>query len=256
MVIDKEIVKKRFGRSRMTYNQHAVIQKRICKEMIRCLRETSSGSFKTVLEIGCGSGLLTEEIIKTMPPEYYYVNDIVPGMEKDVKPVFKKYDFASWQFLEGDAEKIALPGEPDLIISTSTVHWFNNLPDFFAKVHDTLPPGGFFAFSTFGPENFKELRSALNRGLDYPSKDDVLAMLPEDLPSAYASDYIHVLGFDDPMGVLKHIKFTGVNGLGSQPWNRKSLHDFKEKYAQYSSSAKVDGVVLTYHPILIIAKKK
>lgn len=256
IVIDKEIVKKRFGRSMATYDQHATVQRRICKEMICCLQQNTNTLFKNLLEVGCGSGLLTDGILNFMSPERYYINDIIPAKETEIARVFDRHQFNSWLFLEGDAEKIAFPAQLDGIITTSTVQWFNKLPAFFEKVYDSLKAGGIFAFSTFGPENFSEIKSTMEQGLHYASKNELLTMLPNGFEVLCTRDYLDKLSFQNPVEILRHIKLTGVNGIASPFWSRKDLRHFEEKYFENNRQDEMESVGLTYHPIIIIAKKK
>lgn len=255
MTVDKETVKKRFGKGIATYEKHAVVQKRICKKLTDCLKETAIASCKNFLEVGCGSGLLTNEILKSIHPEKFYVNDIVPETKVEIETVFKKHYFSQWTFLEGDAEKIDFPDNLDLVLSTSTLQWFNSLSSFFHKVHGSLKSNGIFAFSTFGPENFKEIRTTLNIGLHYHHKNNLLLMLVESFDILHIHEYDDILCFQDPFEVLKHIKYIGANGINVPSLSRKDLRHFEKEYYKRNCFYEKGHVTLTYQPIIVIAKK-
>jgi malonyl-CoA O-methyltransferase len=61
----------------------------------------------------------------------------------------------------GDAQRLPLAAASvDLIYSSLMLQWCEPLDAAFAEAHRVLRPGGFFAFSTFGPGTLGELRSA------------------------------------------------------------------------------------------------
>ena len=68
-------------------------------------------------------------------------------------------------------------------------------------------------------------------------------------------DYEKTCLFKSPIDVLRHIKDTGVNGVSDSYFGKKALLDFQQKY-QTAYSIKNEGVGLTWHPILFIAKRK
>ena len=76
-MINKELIIQRFSKSLTTYNDEAIIQKKIiCKltEYIKALK--LDNHYDNVLEIGCGTGLLTEKIGELFSPKNLFLNDI------------------------------------------------------------------------------------------------------------------------------------------------------------------------------------
>lgn len=49
----------------------------------------------------------------------------------------------------------------DLVVSSLSLHWINDLPNCFASILKSLKPDGVFIASLFGGETLFELRSAL-----------------------------------------------------------------------------------------------
>ena len=253
MIVDKEIVRKRFEKSRDNYNKHAFVQRRICREITDCMEANRIALDGLLLEVGCGSGLLSAEILKKAVPEHYYLNDLVTEKECGITQVLDQYRFLNRTFLEGDAEIIGFPQQLDAIVSTSAVQWFSNLPAFILKVWRALRPGGIFAFSTFGPENFQEIRSACSQGLFYYTSEEINEMMAGGFDVLCVHDEIIPLHFNRPVDVLRHIKNTGVNGLVKPSgWGRQKLQAFEKNYPVSPQN----GCLLTYHPIIILARKK
>jgi len=255
MLIDKEIVKKRFGRGMLTYDQHASVQRQICAKMVHCMQKHELSSGGRFLEFGCGSGLLTDGVLSTFRPSSYILNDLVAEEKLSVSRLFSQSD-SYWEFIEGDAEEISFGNGYDAIISASTLQWFYDLPAFFRKVYNSLAPGGIFAFSTFGPENYTEIRTLLQHGLDYPTKNELTALLKPGFELLCNCDYLEKLHFSNAMEVLRHMKLTGVNGSSQPCISRQKLTDFGQAYRSRYQVPGRDEVTLTYHPIIVIARKR
>jgi len=252
MFIEKEKIRTSFGKSWTTYNSHAIVQRKICRKLVESLQMQQVTGFGTLLEVGCGSGLLTAEVLRSLSPRRYFVNDLVPSIENGIVQVFDHAEFQPWQFLEGDAEVIDFPTSLDGIVSTSTVQWFHDLPAFVEKANDALAPGGIFAFSTFGPENFREIRLTMNQGLSYHSLEKIREMVGDCFELLFVHDELEQLHFKHPVDVLRHMKYTGVNGTNNAYWSRKQLQEFEARFPLNDRGE----ATLTYHPIMILAKKK
>ena len=166
--------------------------------------------------------------------------------------------------LSGDAETIPFPDKSTLITSCSALQWFESPEEFFKRCNTLLHSQGYFAFSTFGKKNMKEIRELTGKGLPYRSKEELEAALSFHFDILYSEEELIPLSFEDPMKVLYHLKQTGVNGLSAQSslypkhekqaWTRRDLQHFCERYTQEFTQG--TSVSLTYHPIYIIAKKK
>ena len=90
--------------------------------------------------------------------------------------------------------------------------------------------------------------------LPYRSQVELRRELERNYRVLYSREDLIRLTFASPMEVLKHLKETGVTGIGSRTWTRQSLAEFCRRYEQRYPSPE-GGVLLTYHPIYMIAKK-
>jgi NADH dehydrogenase [ubiquinone] 1 alpha subcomplex assembly factor 5 len=57
--------------------------------------------------------------------------------------------------------ELVVPGQFDLVISSLSLHWVNDLPTLFERVRLALKPDGLFLGAMFGGDSLFELRSAL-----------------------------------------------------------------------------------------------
>ena len=147
-------------------------------------------------------------------------------------------------------------GRPfDLIATASTVQWFDNLPAFLNRTQEMLAAGGRLALSTFGPDNFEEIRATTGDGLVYYTSAELAGLLKQaGLTIEEQKEYARRLEFGSPTDVLRHIKATGVNAIRKTRWTPRRLTDFETLYrSRFSTSS--GTVTLTYHPILIVARK-
>lgn len=250
---DKELVGKRFFKNKETYKEQALVQKKVSKELSRELCNHTK-EFQNILEIGCGVGFLTDYLLSNCSIGKYFVNDIVPNMHTDITHVFEKNSFDWYEFISGDAEKIQIPSNLNAVASSSTFQWFHDLPSFFVKTYEALQKNGIFAFSTFGQNNFIEVRKITGHGLRYLTLAQLRALLQPYFTIEYAQEWTEKIMFDSPMEVLKHIQATGVNSTSNEFFGKEHLQNFTKMYNRlYNENFQVH---LTYHPIIIIAKKK
>ena len=238
---NKEIVRNSFSRSHSTYHNAAIVQSVMATELVREIAKYQC-QFNRVLELGVGTGLLTDQLTSQVKIETLFCNDLMDASN------FVKRDC---QFIVGDAEKVDYPDHLDLITSNAVVQWFDDLPRFLKKSANHLNKGGLIAFTTFGPNNFKELRQVTGQGLDYFSLPQLEKLLLSDYDLVFSFETEQVLKFKNIKGLLNHLKETGVNGLNGKALS-KSL--YRQLIQNYSTE---NGFLnLTYHPITLIAKKK
>ena len=147
------------------------------------------------------------------------------------------------------------PEKTDLITSCSTLQWFNDPKEFFARCHRFLSEDGYLAFSTFGTENMREIRTLTGHGLDYLPIKALKELLAPHFETVYAEEEIVSLPFSTPLQVLQHLKETGVTGTEKKVWTRGRLQTFCNSYTE--QFRREDGnVTLTYHPIYIVTRRK
>lgn len=243
----------RFSRALPTYPEHAVAQQQISKHLASLLSAYTDSVFKRALEIGCGSGGFTRELKHNSRIDEWVVNDLCEACLPAVESLFPD---ASPTFLAGDAASLCFPGRYDLIASASAFQWINDLPSFFRKLAALLEPAGVLLFSTFGPDNLKEIKQLTGKGLIYPSLPQIRNWLIPSFRLLHAEEKSIPLLFRSPLDVLKHLKYTGVTATaGRTIWTRSKQEAFSNRYRQLFATP-TNEVILTYQPIYILAVKK
>lgn len=249
--MDKNLISKKFAQSVETYSDEAFAQQQIAYKMAGLLhRYVRMPHPNLVVEFGCGTGFYSRLLVDLYGEQSLIVNDICPGM----LDYFHRHVNPHVRLLPGDAEKMHLPCATSLITSCSAIQWFEDPDSFFKKSSFSLSQGGYLAFSTFGPDNVREVSRLTGRGLRYLSLQELTHKLKSHYEICHAEEERLTFTFPSSMHVLQHLKRTGVTGLGERPMSRTELGRFSREYeSQYKCNS---GVCLTYHPIYIIAKKK
>ena len=242
--MNKELIKQRFRRKLKDYNSNAEIQKQMATKLLNFMPQKK---FDSVLEIGCGTGLLTNLMNQQCEFENYKALDIVEECENYIKKINSKIEFIS-----SDIEEYVKIGSEkfDLIISNASLQWIENLPGFIKKLTEKLNNNGILLFSTFGKENFREIFNVHGTTLTYYSSSELEEYLS--LFSPLIEEEIRVLAFKSPKEVLKHIQNTGVNALSSEIWTKKDLSGFENIYNNFCAN----HPTLTYNPIYVMIQNR
>ena len=252
MEINKEEVEQRFRRSRISYNDNARVQKMVVNRMIPMILSSVKRVPEKILEIGCGTGLLTSQLQRTFSSDGLYLNDLVEELCYHAATVNR---VSLTHCFPGDVEKLFLPLSFDLIASASTFQWFTTPEETFKKLSKRLEQNGVLVFSTFGKFNLREIRLTTGGGLDYRSKEELEKILEPYFKIELIEEEFHMLEFDSPLAVLQHLKKTGVNVSGDSTIWTKGLVDAFIK--DYNARFAIDGkVALTYHPLYFVCRKR
>lgn len=241
--MNKDLIQKRFAKNLDTYNDNAKIQKRMAERLLSFLDKKE---FASILEIGCGTGFLTSLLNDNFKFEKYTANDIVPNCEKYIKEINPNIDFIA------DDIELAVKNSDkkyDLIISNAAFQWVENLEGFINLLISKLNKNGKLLFSTFGPENFREVNFVLGKTLPYYSINELDEMLKN--YDKKIEQEMHVMAFKTPKDILKHIKSTGVNALEIVSWTKSDMQKFENGYNNFCSKSPT----LTYHPIYVLIKR-
>ena len=152
-------------------------------------------------------------------------------------------------------ENMPLP-EADLVLAGAVFQWAVSLSGLISRLQHLLPAGGILAFSTFGPENLREIAALTGRSLCYPPMNEVVALLRQNQFSILKAQEERVcLTFPAPMDALRHLRETGVNSLkATRVWSRHGLERFALDYRR-CFGLRGGQYPLSYHPVWIIAQK-
>lgn len=179
-MIQKSQIINGFNRGALTYNQAAFLQHKVAEKLATCFLPENAGK---ILEIGCGTGLLSQHLINKFPYADLYLTDIATSMLEQCKQQFA--DKTNVTFLQMDAETPPNLPQFDLITSSMTFHWFNQLTQSIKHFKQQLKPGGKLLFSMLSDNSLQEWRDCCSENQIaaatplFPSVNDLKQEFPE-----------------------------------------------------------------------------
>lgn len=171
-----------FDKAALTYDAAAHVQRAVALRLADRIAALPLPQRPRILEIGCGTGFLTEALRARLGPAEWTVTDLSPAMVEACRT--RLGDPADAVFRTLDGERPALPDDArfDLICSSLAVQWFEDLPTAVADLTARLAPGGWLAVSTLAEETLATWRQAhADLGLEaatpaFPSFDALHAL--------------------------------------------------------------------------------
>ncbi|QUT06606.1 methyltransferase domain-containing protein [Sphingobium phenoxybenzoativorans] len=235
-----------FGAATAGYEDHAGVQKVVARTVADLAGLLKVPDSARILEIGCGTGLLTREIGLRWPGAELVATDLSAEMVGQAA----KGAMIAGTFLPMDGEFPWFEGPHfDLILSSLAFQWFDDLASAVARLARLLRPGGSLIFSTMAERSFAAWRVAhaacgVVAGVpDYPSLADVQAMLAGQA-DAFAFDEDYALECGSAKGLIAHLKGIGavVPVEGRSPL---SPGDLRRVMAAFDAGGARDG----YHVV-------
>lgn len=199
-----------------------------------------TGSLKprTILELGCGTGLYSRILLEAFPQAFILAVDL---SETRIKIAQRKITSPTIRFEAADAEELS-PVPYDLITSNATFQWFRRLPVTLSRLSQMLTGGGVLSFSFFGPRTYGELDDAMEEvfhgrarvtASGFDGHDVLSSALAACFPQWNIEEKIYTQVLPSLHELLRSIKFTETRGVprGSQiVWTRGTLARVEEAY--------------------------
>ena len=236
----KSFILQNFNASATVYEKYACAQKKIAKKLASFYREDFLHRSK-MLEVGCGTGFMTKEVLNITPKSHILATDIAPNMLS----VFKKnYPSIACQLMDG--EHVNLDIKVDCIYSNLVVQWFTNLSHALYLYKKILNEKGVVIFSTLLRSNFPQWQEACNYANmphhqdRFLSEVEILKVLEENFEVKSIVEKLDIK-FLKPTDFLLYIKRIGVkcsNNITSVSNLRKACN-YLDKYSNNTVSYSV-----------------
>jgi malonyl-CoA O-methyltransferase len=243
-------IHQRFSRSLTTYQDAAVVQKRMAISLSELLKQTTAKrDFGTVLELGCGTGLLTDTFASCFTWENLYLYDLIDAC----KSYHTHRENATFQV--ADINTFADYPQADLILAGATFQWVHDIDALLHRLGHALKPGGLLAFTTFASGNLREVSAITGAGLSYLTEDELCTKLIQaGFNPEVSEQQVMVEVFCSPRAVLAHLKATGVTASSeNRVWTKTSLQTFEKHYNIFKTAD--NQYPLTYTPLICVASK-
>jgi malonyl-CoA O-methyltransferase len=164
----RERIKAAFHAAAGTYEQAAEAQDRTAEALAARIQALPWPAAPRVLEIGCGTGLLTRRLAALFPGGQLLATDIAPSM---VEAAARAVPSAATRVMDGEAPDLP-DGAFDLVASSLAAQWFADLPAALARLKRLLAPGGRLMIATAGADSLQEWRDAQRKAGAEPGTPD------------------------------------------------------------------------------------
>ncbi|WP_068792307.1 malonyl-ACP O-methyltransferase BioC [Brevibacillus laterosporus] len=267
-------IQQRFNRKASSYNQHAIVQKQMADQLLQSFQ--SEFSFSQALEIGCGTGYLTQKMLAHSPSlRSYTALDLADKMLRQTEQTIRdSQQFmipTALQFICADIEewaKTAPESSHDLILSNACFQWLHYPQKTLSFLHRILQPEGHLLFSTFGPLTFHELHesyAATYANLGEKARRHILRFESCSAWTSFLKNagfqnikvhaYSITLYYSTVLDFLRSIKEIGAtvssptHGLGDRRFLIPMMNYYKDTFQ------KDQGIPATYEIFLFTAQK-
>lgn len=200
-----------FDKAALTYDYYAHVQKRIANKLATDLKELGNNP-DSILEIGCGTGFLTQGLISHFKDTSYYATDFAPLMVRSCQEKFKNVPTLKAFVMDG--ENPTLESDADWICSSMALQWFENFEASIRKLWDKT---NVLAFTVPVEGTFQELHDTYKQfnyqaGFKPLIAADALYKLCRDLKPNGFQFQIHkeIEYFPNMLFFIKQLKGTGT----------------------------------------------
>ncbi|EXX89503.1 malonyl-CoA O-methyltransferase [Paenibacillus darwinianus] len=279
MASKSDRIRLQFNRSAAgSYDKHAHVQHIMAEWLIGSVIKQKQESLPDgidILEIGCGTGFLTELAVRHYFCSSILALDIAPAMldaaEQRIGSITDSTGSRSRvRFLQADVEiwAAAAPSASfDLIVSSACFQWLNHPGETLIHLRRLLRPGGLLMFTTFGQDTFCELHEAFDEvyqaegleprrhGLPLLSKEDWQALL---LKGGFASvrveQSVKLQIYSSVSDFLHSVKGVGASTSEADTARGLSRRLITAMFKTYQEKFSVPGgIVATYDLLLLEA---
>lgn len=213
------------------YENYSLAQKQVAKNLLDYMGKSNifNTQINSIFEIGCGTGIFTKEYRK-----YFLHSDLILNDIFDVREFIKDIDYNI--FIQENIEELDIP-KSDLVVSSSVFQWIKDKDSLIRNIAENTDN---LCFSSYVSGNLIEIKNHFDISLDYLNIEEFKEILKKYFSSVKSYSETIKLDFEDPMSVLKHLKYTGVTGF--QKTSISKIKTFKDN-------------ILTYEVAYFICKK-
>lgn len=254
--IDKRI-RRSFSSAAQQYDILTSLHKEIARELVARIKIENP---EKILDIGMGTGYLTNKLVHYFPGAQVFGLDFAPGMVEQAKK-----NSEGFTVVQADASAVPFEDDTfDFIVSNLAYQWIADLPKAFGEAHRVLKRQGTFYFTIFGYETLKELFMCLRNipggkqfnGRRLASADQLGQALSEKgfKEISVQSEHIKV-HFGCVTDLLKWLKGIGANRLTeSFPIGKEWLAQLEAEYAKMFSDR--FGIYASFEVVWVGARKE
>lgn len=146
----------RFSAAASTYDHRATVQQAVAGRVAALAAGLPAVAHW--LEIGCGTGLLTEQLVAAFPECFVHAVDVSPAMVRAAQARLAGCGRVLW--IVGDLDSVRSGRAYDGVVSSSALHWLAPVDAAFSSIAGLVAPGGHLVFGMMVDGTLKELHTA------------------------------------------------------------------------------------------------
>ncbi len=242
---NQEKVRRAFDLAAERYEEFAVLQNEVCQRLLEKL-DIVKITPQFILDAGSGTGVAIPSLFKKYKKAQVVALDL---SEKMLQQAGRQGSFfRSPHLVCADIENLPFADNVfDLVFSSLSMQWCNDLGAALREAKRVLKPGGLFVFTTFGPDTLKELRQSwaqvngenhVNQFIDMHDIGD--ALLHDGFAEPVMEAEILTVTYDTVDRLMRDLKAIGANvtsdsadnnnaGLGG----KAALQELRKAYEKF-----------------------
>ncbi len=254
----KQRIATAFGDTVSYYEEHAEVQREVANRLIASLQPWKDIlPAGPIIELGCGTGFVTEGLSELYPQREIQVTDLSEAMIEHCRQKFS--DTENLKLRIQDAEDPPYD-EPHyaMTVSSFTAQWFKDPAQTLGRWLEATKPGGLLLASFPGNESFPQWRRKCEElGLPYTGNNlpDVEEMVIKMSLGPAQVDYYEdtiTQRFDSALDFFRQLKMTGA---GTQRQGRPlTPKEFSLLVNHWDESAE-GKIEVSYHVVFLAVKR-
>lgn len=254
-----------FTRAAASYDRFARVQKITAK---RLAAMASAQPAATALDLGCGTGLMADALIRALGPVALTGVDIAGGMVEACRARWA--DCPDFRFFAGDATDWNDGRQYECVVSNCMYQWIRDLPAAMDNLSRLAAPGGRVAMAVLVDGSLAELGASYMQvcgrrmpglGMRHASVYE-RAMMDAGFAIREADIETHCLSYSNPYEVMKSLQRIGAVYNDQAGYKPLTVPEMRRLARYYAGHFRVDeggideGVAATYRILYIIGEKK
>lgn len=248
---------RKFSAAADTYAGESNAQKAVCADLAGWLSDTVDGD---ILELGCGTGALTAELVRRFPENHITAVDAAPGMIQQAANLIPKRR-VTW--VTADARFYQRDEKFPLIVSSSALHWMLPLRDTFDTLRKQLEHGGQLVAALMVEGTLRHINEARRAvapdkqaPVPLPAAKDVIADLRRaEFRVIKTATRRYVENYPDVNTLLRSLRRQGVTGKVNPDANLLSKNELQalKEYLHHNREPEED-IQAVYQVLFIHAQ--